>query len=47
MKAKEHLEEMVEITKKIGYGDVLPKMNKDRQDEGNFEIKFQNQKERE
>lgn len=47
MKAKEHLEEMVEITKKIGYGDVLPKMNKDRQDEDNFEIKFQNQKERE
>ena len=47
MKAKEHLEEMVEITKKIGYGDVLPKMNKDRQDEDNFEIKSQNQKERE
>ena len=47
IKAKEHLEEMVEITKKIGYGDVLPRMNKDRQDEGSFEIKFQNQKERE
>ena len=47
IKAKEHLEEMVEITKKIGYGDVFPKMNKDRQDEGSFEIKFQNQKERE
>ena len=29
------------------YGDVLPKMNKDRHDEGSFEIKFQNQKERE
>ena len=38
---------MLEITKKIGYGDVLPKMNKDRQDEGSFDIKFQNQKERE
>ena len=47
IKAKEHLEEMVEITKKIGYGDVLPKMNKERQDEGSFEIKFKEQKERE
>lgn len=47
IKAKEHLEEMVEITKKIGYGDVLPKMNKARNDEENFEIKFKNQKERE
>ena len=47
IKAKEHLEEMVEITKKSGYGDVMPKMNKSRNDEENFEIKFKNQKERE
>ena len=47
IKAKEHLEEMVEITKKIGYGDVLPKMNKDRQDEENHEVELENQKERE
>ena len=38
---------MVEITKKIGYGDVLPKMNKDRQDEESHEVELENQKERE
>lgn len=47
IKAKEHLEQMVEITKKIGYNDVRIEKNEAKGQDDNFEIKFKNQKERE
>ena len=47
IKAKEHLEQMVEITKKIGYNDVRIEKNEAKWQENNFEIKCKNQKERE
>ena len=45
IKAKKHLEEMVEITKKIGYGDVLPKIEKNKQDGKKIENKDQKERE--
>ena len=47
VKAKEHLEQMVEITKKIGYNDVRIEKNETKWQEDSFEIKYKNQKERE
>ena len=47
LKAKKHLEEMVEITKKIGYGDVNIKMKQNRKFDDDFEINYKNHKERE
>ena len=47
IKAKEHLEQMVEITKKIGYGDVIAKKNEYKMYDDKFEINYKNQKERE
>ena len=45
IKAKEHLEQMVEITKKIGYNDVgIQRKNKKLKNET---FKMENQKERE
>ena len=43
IKAKEHLEHMVEITKKIGYNDI----KKEKQKEPNNQIEYDFQKERE
>lgn len=47
IKAKEHLEEMVEITKKIGYGDVMPQKKEFKSYGDDFGKDFRNQKERE
>ena len=47
IKAKEHLEEMVEITKKIGYSDVMPQKREFKSYEDDFGKDFRNQKERE
>ena len=47
IKAKEHLEQMVEITKKIGYNDVRIEKNEAKMQDDSFEINYKHQKERE
>lgn len=45
MKAKEHLEQMVEITKKIGYDDIKIKRENTKIQDDNFEVNPQKERE--
>lgn len=45
IKAKEHLEQMVEITKKIGYSDLITKRKEDKNKKTEIEFDFQKERE--
>ena len=45
VKAKDHLEQMVEITKKIGYNDFLNKRTEEQKQNVRFDMDFQKERE--